>query len=338
MKNAFRNFNKTGILVIGDLMVDQYIWGKVNRISPEAPVPVVEVTDENLLLGGAANVACNVMSLGGKVYIAGTIGRDDMGKILINKLEETGLNTDGVVIDGNRHTTVKTRVIAHNQQVVRFDKEVKSDISGSTMSLIIDYVKTRLPEIKGIIISDYSKGLITRALIRKIVELAKSKAFIAVDPKIGHFDFYRGVDLITPNKNEASFGSGIDIKDDKTLSSAGNMLLKKMKCKAVIITRGDEGMTLFEKSRKPTHIPTCSREVYDVSGAGDTVIAALTLSHSAGAKLKEAAVVANHAAGVVVGKIGTAVATREEVLENMKTCRPQKRKFSMCKKTFINEK
>jgi D-beta-D-heptose 7-phosphate kinase/D-beta-D-heptose 1-phosphate adenosyltransferase len=332
MKTLLKKFNKTGILVIGDLMVDQYIWGKVKRISPEAPVPVVEVTEENLLLGGAANVAHNVLSLGGKVFITGTIGRDDIGKILINKLEEKGFSTDGVIIDGNRPTTVKTRVIAHNQQVVRFDKEVKSDISKSTMSLILDYAKSCLPYIKGIIISDYCKGLITKKLIKELIDITKSKAFIAVDPKIGHFDYYKDVNLITPNINEASFGSGIDIKDDKTLVAAGNILLKKLRCKAVIITRGDEGMTLFEKSGRITHIPTCAREVYDVSGAGDTVIATLTLCHSAGARLNVAADVANHASGVVVGKIGTAVATQQEVLESMKICKPREEKIKGLKK------
>lgn len=323
MNTLFKKFSNTGILVIGDLMVDQYIWGKVKRISPEAPVPVVEVTEENMLLGGAANVAYNVKSLGGKVFITGTIGSDDTGKLLINKLDEKGFNTDGVVIDRNRPTTVKTRVIAHSQQVVRFDREIKSDIGKSSMSLILDYVKSCLPYIKGIIISDYCKGLITRTLIRKIRDITKSKVFIAVDPKIGHFDYYKGVDLITPNLNEASFGSGIDIKDDKTLNTAGGILLKKLQCKAVIITRGDEGMSLFEKSGKATHIPTCAREVYDVSGAGDTVIAALSLSHSSGAKLKDAAIIANHAAGVVVGKMGTAIATQREVMASMKTCRPR---------------
>ena len=206
MNTLFKKFSSTGILVIGDLMVDRYIWGKVKRISPEAPVPVVEVTEENMLLGGAANVASNVMSLGGKVFITGTIGSDDTGKLLINKLNEKGFSTDGVVVDGSRPTTVKTRVIAHSQQVVRFDREIKSDIGKSSMSLIIDYVKSCLPYIKGIIISDYCKGLITRALIRKISDITKSKVFIAVDPKIGHFDYYKGVDLITPNLNEASFG------------------------------------------------------------------------------------------------------------------------------------
>ena len=322
MKDIFSKFSKTGILVIGDLMVDRYIWGKVRRISPEAPVPVVEVTEENLLLGGAANVAHNITSMGGKVFITGTIGMDDIGKILINKLSESGFNTDGIIIDGNRPTTVKTRVIAHSQQVVRFDKEVKSDIGRSTMSLMLDYVRSCLPEIRGIIISDYCKGIITKGLIKKLIELTKSKIFIAADPKIGHFDYYRGVDLITPNINEASFGSGIDIKDDNTLAKAGKVLLEKLQCKSVIITRGDEGMSLFEKGGKVTHIPTCAQEVYDVSGAGDTVIAALTLCHAAGATVADAANVANHAAGVVVGKIGTAVVSQQEILQSMKTCKP----------------
>lgn len=321
MKQLFSKFKQTGILVIGDLMVDRYIWGKVKRISPEAPVPVVEVTNEDLLLGGAANVAHNILSLGGRVYVAGTVGTDYMGKILIDRFRESGIGTDGIVIDKDRPTTVKTRVIAHSQQVVRFDKEMKSDISHATLSLIVDYVKTCLPEIKGIIISDYCKGLITRALIKRILDLTDSKKIVSVDPKIGHFNFYNGVSLITPNVNEASFGSGIDIVDEKTLITAGKTLLKKLRCKAVILTRGDEGMSLFEKSGKVTHIPTCAREVFDVSGAGDTVIAAITLSHSAGATLREAVIIGNHAAGVVVGKVGTAVATPEEILESMKACK-----------------
>jgi D-beta-D-heptose 7-phosphate kinase/D-beta-D-heptose 1-phosphate adenosyltransferase len=324
MKKFFSKFNKTGLLVVGDLMVDQYIWGKVKRISPEAPVPVVEVTDENLLLGGAANVANNVMSLEGRIFIAGTIGRDDIGKILATKLTEKGFNTDGLVIDSSRPTTVKTRVIAHSQQMVRFDREIKTDIDRSTQVMLLEYIKSCLPKIKGIIISDYSKGLITKNLIKKILQLAGQNKFIAVDPKIGHFDYYKGVSLITPNINEASFGSGIDIVNEKTLVAAGKALLKKLQCRAVMITRGDEGMSLFERSGRITHIPTCAREVYDVSGAGDTVIATLTLSHSAGEKLENAAVIANYAAGIVVGKMGTAVATQKEILGAMKTCKPDK--------------
>ncbi|RJQ19740.1 MAG: D-glycero-beta-D-manno-heptose-7-phosphate kinase [Nitrospiraceae bacterium] len=322
MKTLFRKFKDTGILVIGDLMVDQYIRGRVKRISPEAPVPVVEVTDENLLLGGAANVAHNILSLGGKVYVAGTVGRDESGKILVDKFSESGINTDGIVIDGDRPTTVKTRVIAHSQQVVRFDREVKADISHSTLSLILGYVKERLPEIKGIVISDYCKGLVTRALVKKVLELVGPRVFVSVDPKIGHFDYYKGVSLITPNINEASFGSGIDIIDGKTLIAAGNALLRKIRCRAVIITRGDEGMSLFERNGKIIHIPTCAREVYDVTGAGDTVIAALTLCRAAGAKLEDAAMIANYAAGIVVGEVGTATATQQDILKSMRTCTP----------------
>jgi D-beta-D-heptose 7-phosphate kinase/D-beta-D-heptose 1-phosphate adenosyltransferase len=323
MKELFKKFGKTGILVIGDLMIDQYIWGRVKRISPEAPVPVVEVTEENLLLGGAANVAHNVLSLGGRVFIAGTIGEDANGKILIDKLRENGFNTDGVVKDGKRPTTIKTRVLAHSQQVVRFDREEKTEIQQSTLSKLLEYVRFCLPKIKGIIISDYCKGLITKKLVKTLLKLAGKKIFIAVDPKIGHFDYYRGVDLITPNTNEASFAAGIDISDDKTLISAGNLLIKKLQCGSVTITRGDEGMTLFEKTGRITHIPTCAQEVYDVSGAGDTVIATLTLCKAAGAPLSDAAIVANHAAGVVVGKIGTATVTQQDILKSMKMCKPK---------------
>jgi len=328
MKELFNKFSNTGILVVGDLMVDQYIYGKVKRISPEAPVPVVEVNEETLLLGGAANVAHNVQSLGGKVFIAGTIGRDDIGRILTNKLKEIGFDTEGIVIDGKRPTTVKTRVIAHSQQVVRFDREIKTDIGRSTMSPILDYIKSCLPQIKGIIISDYCKGLITKGLIKKIIELAGPKRFVTVDPKIGHFNYYNGVSLITPNINEASFGSGIDINDNKTLLAAGKILLKKLQCKAVMITRGDEGMSLFEKNGKVTHIPTCAQEVYDVSGAGDTVIATLTLSHASGATLKDSAIIANHAAGVVVTKVGTAVVTQKDILKSWKTCKTKVTTFT----------
>jgi len=318
MRNLFKKFSKTGILVIGDLMVDQYIWGKVNRISPEAPVPVVEVSKENLLLGGAANVANNVLSLGGKVFITGVIGKDEMGKVLINKLREKGIDTDGIFIDKHRPTTVKTRVIAHNQQVVRFDRERRSEINKTILSSILEYTKNCLPHIRAIIISDYCKGTITKNLIKQLLKLIDSDIFTAVDPKIGHFGYYRGISFITPNITEASFGSGIDIVDEKTLIRAGKTLLEKLQCKAVLITRGEKGMTLFEKNGKTTHIPTYAREVYDVTGAGDTVIATFTLCHSAGASLKESAILANHAAGVVVGEIGTAVVTPHDILTSIR--------------------
>lgn len=319
MKKLFKNFKDTGILIIGDLMVDQYIWGTVNRISPEAPVPVVDVSDENLTLGGAANVALNIISLGGNVFIAGVIGDDNMGKILAHKLREKGINSEGVIIDNKRSTTVKTRIIAHSQQVVRFDRETKSGISSSTTSSMLEYAKKCLPHIKGIIVSDYSKGVITKRLVKELISLTKSKVFIAVDPKIGHFNYYKGVSIITPNITEASFGSGVDIIDEETLIEAGRALLEKFKCSAVLITRGNKGMTLFEKSGKTAHIPALAREVYDVTGAGDTVIAALTLCRSAGLRLKDSAIYANHAAGAVVGEVGTTVATQEDILNSLKS-------------------
>jgi len=321
MKNLFKKFGDTGILVIGDIIADQYIWGRVNRISPEAPVPVVEVTNESLLLGGAANVANNIASLGGQAFIAGVIGRDDMGKTLMEKMREKNINTDGVIARDTRPTIVKTRVIAHSQQVVRFDKEIKSDISRATLSSLLIYVEKCLPKIKAIIISDYCKGLITRDLIKKLLRIAGSKVLIAVDPKIGHFNYYKGVHLITPNLNEASVGSGINITDEKSLVMAGKTLMKKLDCGTVLITRGDEGMTLFEKNNRITHIPTFAREVYDVTGAGDTVIAAFALCHSAGMSSKDAAIVANHAAGAVVGEIGTAVVTRNDLMTSIKRSR-----------------
>ena len=321
MKNLFKKFGDTGILVIGDIIADQYIWGRVNRISPEAPVPVVEVTNESLLLGGAANVANNIASLGGQAFIAGVIGRDDMGKTLMEKMREKNINTDGVIARDTRPTIVKTRVIAHSQQVVRFDKEIKSDISRATLSSLLIYVEKCLPKIKAIIISDYCKGLITRDLIKKLLRIAGSKVLIAVDPKIGHFNYYKGVHLITPNLNEASVGSGINITDEKSLVMAGKTLMKKLDCGTVLITRGDEGMTLFEKNNRITHIPTFAREVYDVTGAGDTVIAAFALCHSAGMSSKDAAIVANHAAGAVVGEIGTAVVTRNYLMTSIKISR-----------------
>lgn len=323
MENLLKKFPETGVLVIGDLMVDQYIEGTVERISPEAPVPVVEVSKEYLLLGGAANVANNISSLGGKVFVTGIIGEDEMGRILIRKLREKGIYTDGIIVEKNRHTIVKTRIYAHDQQVVRFDKEIKSDISKSALSQILKCVRDCLPKIGAIILSDYSKGVITKNLIKKLLELTRSRVFVAVDPKIGHFDYYKGVSLITPNINETSFGSGVNIIDKKTLIKAGKILLNKLQPKAVLITRGDKGMALFEKSGGVTHIPTFAKEVYDVTGAGDTVIAAFTLCYSAGAKLKEAAIFANHAAGIVVGKHGTAVVTPKDITASIRMNKKQ---------------
>lgn len=314
-KKIIRGFKDRNILVIGDVILDHYIWGKVSRISPEAPVPVVEVTREEFLLGGAANVAHNIVSLGGGASVIGINGQDIAGEALMNILRQKGVNVDGIFTE-NRPTTVKTRVIAHNQQVVRFDREDRKYVDGKILKGILGYINSVLFQYDAVIVSDYQKGMISNELIGDIVKKARPKEmFIAVDPKVGHFDFYKGVSLITPNVMEASSGSQIDIRDDKTLLRAGRNLMKKLSCKAVLITRGEQGMSLFEKN-KITHILTVARKVYDVTGAGDTVISAFTLACASGANMEEAAVVANHAAGIVVGEVGTAVATPEQLLKS----------------------
>jgi D-glycero-beta-D-manno-heptose-7-phosphate kinase len=314
-KKIIKRFKDRNILVIGDIILDHYIWGKVSRISPEAPVPVVEVNRESFLLGGAANVAHNIVSLGGKASVIGINGRDIAGEALMKILMQRGVNCDGIFTE-NRPTTVKTRVIAHNQQVVRFDREDRKYVDGKILKGIISFINSVLSGYDGVVVSDYQKGMVSPELIKGILKKAnREKIFVAVDPKVGHFDYYKGVSMVTPNIMEASNGAGIEIRDDKTLLQAGKILMKKLSCKAVLITRGEEGMSLFEK-QKITHIPTVARKVYDVTGAGDTVISAFSLAYSSGADMKEAAVIANHAAGIVVGEVGTAVATPEQLLQS----------------------
>lgn len=317
LKGIVKNFRNTRILVIGDLILDRYIWGKVSRISPEAPVPVVEVTDDNFMLGGAANVANNIIALGGEVTVAGVAGKDRAGEVLRQLLEDKGIGC--AIFEDSRPTTIKTRVIAHNQQVVRFDKEDKNRISGRVMENIVTFLRHAILEHDAVIVSDYKKGVVSRELIKEILKTTRQKKkFLAVDPKVSHFHCYKGVTLITPNLMEASQGSGVDIKDEKALIKAGRTLLSRLSCSAVLITRGEEGMSLFEKERV-THIPTVARHVYDVTGAGDTVIAAFTLAYASGATMQEAALIANHAAGIVVGEVGTAVATPEKLRQSLKT-------------------
>lgn len=316
LEGILRNFKKGRILVIGDLILDRYIWGKVNRISPEAPVPVVEVTADNFMLGGAANVANNIIALGGDVTVAGVAGKDRAGEVLTQLLEDKGIEC--ALFEDSRPTTIKTRVIAHNQQVVRFDKEDKSRIAGKVMEDIIGFLKHAVHEHDAVIVSDYKKGMVSRELIQGILRVARPrKKLLAVDPKVGHFHFYKGVSLITPNLMEASQGSGVEIKDETSLIKAGRALMSRLSCGAVLITRGEAGMSLFEKDRI-THIPTVARHVYDVTGAGDTVIATFTLAYASGASMQEAAVIANHAAGIVVGEVGTAVVTPEKIAESLK--------------------
>jgi rfaE bifunctional protein kinase chain/domain len=311
---------KKKILIIGDLILDRYIWGKVNRISPEAPVPVVEVSKEEFLLGGAANVAHNIVSLGGHATIVGVAGQDTAGEIIVRMLEKSKVGCGGIFLS-SRPTTVKTRIIAHNQQVVRFDREKKDRVSKKVLQWMLEYIRSAVRTHDAVIISDYKKGVICPGLVKEIVKYTKArKIFVAVDPKTGHFHWYKHVSLITPNVTEASIASGIEIKDEKTLIRAGRALLKKMLCDALLVTRGESGMSLF-KREKVIHIQTAARNVYDVTGAGDTVIAAFTLAHAAGAPMEEAAVIANHAAGIVVGEVGTAVVKRDQLRKSLRAYR-----------------
>jgi D-beta-D-heptose 7-phosphate kinase/D-beta-D-heptose 1-phosphate adenosyltransferase len=318
-----REFRRKKILVIGDIILDRYIWGKVNRISPEAPVPVVEVSHENFLLGGAANVAHNIVSLGGRASLVGVAGKDRGGDIMKRMLEENGIDCGGVFW-GSRPSTVKTRVIAHSQQVVRFDREDRTRMDGKMLGGILAYIGEVLAGFDAVIISDYKKGVVSAELIKRITKKTKNRnILVAVDPKVGHFHYYRHVSLITPNLNEASVASGIDIKDEASLMEAGRSLLRKISCEAVLVTRGEQGMSLF-RNDMVVHIPTAAKNVYDVTGAGDTVIAAFTLAYAAGATMEEAAVVANHAAGIVVGEVGTAVVTPAQLRKSLGSDHPAK--------------
>lgn len=314
LKEIISKFSEGRVLVVGDLILDEYVCGNVSRISPEAPIPVVEVVKESTLPGGAANVANNVHTLGGKVFLGGVVGQDGIGNVLKEELLRRGIDTKGLVVDRRRPTTIKTRIIAHQQQVVRVDREKKEAISDSILKQLLAYCRLLLDDIQTVVIEDYGKGVVTAELLRAIKEMAGSRMII-VDPKVGSFSQYKGAGLITPNRHEAEVALGREIRDEGSLREAGKELLQGLSCQAILITLGEEGMCLFQKGDSMIHIPTIAREVYDVSGAGDTVIATISLALAAGANLKEAAQLSNLAAGIVVGKVGTAAASQEELKE-----------------------
>ncbi|MDH4227979.1 MAG: D-glycero-beta-D-manno-heptose-7-phosphate kinase [Deltaproteobacteria bacterium] len=307
------SMKKARVLVAGDLIVDHFIWGSVTRISPEAPVPVVNVTNETVVLGGAANVACNIASLGGHAALSGVIGRDRDGDALKKMLKERGITGSGVFTDRHRPTTIKTRIVAQHQQVVRFDRENSEPYSPKMRSKILSSVARLVSVADVVVVSDYAKGYVSRELVERLKDAcAKRGVKLAVDPKVEHMDYYWGVSVITPNNNEASAASGIKIKDGESLREAAHALLDRLSAEAVLITRGEHGMSLFFDGSE-THIPTVAREVYDVSGAGDTAMAVLALSLASGATYEEAAVLSNIAAGLVVEKLGTATLTPDEL-------------------------
>lgn len=314
IRGRVNRFSDTRVVVIGDIIMDEYLWGDVSRISPEAPVPVVEIKQETKMLGGAANVINNIASLGGKPILCGVIGDDAMGREIAYKMKNLGLRTDGIITEPGRPTSIKTRVVAHNQQVVRFDRESRKELGSESKTRILDFIQQMKGRYDVLIVADYGKGVISAELMGGLRSLAlDSEAIIAVDPKIGNFECYQGVDVITPNHHEAAAFCRIEITDNQSLERAGRQMLNELNCRCVLITQGQHGMTLFEDRGEISHIPTVARKVFDVTGAGDTVISAFCLALASGMDLKSAATIANFAAGIVVGEVGTSTVTAEEL-------------------------
>lgn len=314
IENLLKELKNSKVLVLGDLILDHFIWGKVERISPEAPVPVVKVTKENFMPGGSANVALNIRALGGNVAVCGIVGEDKYGENLVSILKTKGIDTDSIIIDKNRPTTLKTRVIAQHQHVVRVDKEEIVDTDKKAAEKIRNAIKAKANKYNVIIFSDYAKGLINEYVKDVVIEEIDSrKVFLLADPKVKNIELFKGFFLVTPNKKEAFEAVGSEIvSGEKALISVGERLLKRLNLKNLLITRGEEGMSLF-LGKKHIKIPTFAQEVYDVSGAGDTVIATIACGLSAGLDIVRSSIISNIAASVVVGKMGTATTTIEEI-------------------------
>ncbi|MFC1829570.1 D-glycero-beta-D-manno-heptose-7-phosphate kinase [Thermodesulfobacteriota bacterium] len=320
MKMDISKFEACRVLVVGDLMIDEYVWGDVDRISPEAPVQVVTVKADEYMPGGSGNVVMNLVALGAKVSVAGVIGSGRNGKRLLEMFRNIDVETDGIVQEPDRPTTRKTRIIANHQHVLRIDRETRTKISGRTFETVAGYITEKIPRIDVVLVSDYGKGLITEALLSKLFETAKNHNKITIaDPKGLDFSKYSGVSLLTPNKKETSMASGIEIVDESTLTEAGNWILKSIDVGRLLVTCGKDGMVLFDRHKAPYVISAEARQVYDVSGAGDTVLAALGLAVASGASFEDAAMLANTAAGIVVNKVGTATVSKRELTAALKS-------------------
>lgn len=334
LQKIIRNFHKAKVLVVGDLILDEYIWGDVQRISPEAPVPVVWAKSRSYVPGGTANVAGNIRALDAQTCLLGVIGRDENSKVLLAELKKRKVSTDGIFVEDSRHTTVKTRIIAGHQQVVRMDWEHTHPLSRGLNARIIKFIEKNISKFDALIIEDYGKGVINVSLLEELIGLArKHKKIITVDPKEDNFQFYHGVTAITPNRKELENAiRNLKIKDtanrfkinndrlfgDAEVDSAARQIMEYLELESLLVTLGEQGMKLFEPNGRLAHIPTVAQEVFDVSGAGDTVISTFTLALCAGASKLEAAYIANYAAGIVVGKVGTAVTNRRELLERIR--------------------
>lgn len=316
LKSILHKFKGQEIIVVGDIMLDHFIKGSVSRISPEAPVPVVAVNNEFFVAGGAGNVAVNLAALGAKPVMISVVGPDLGGEMLKNFLHKKSISTYGICEDCDRPTTQKIRVMAEQQQIVRYDRESKKTISPSISAQCMKNFDQAIKTAKGVILSDYGKGMLSDQNISTIIEKCRKKKIpVCVDPKIDNFKKYKNITCMTPNTKEAWEGVGQSPQPgEAAIEKLGQKILKMLNAKSILITRSADGMSLFEKGKaKPTTVPTAAREVYDVTGAGDTVISVLTLGLAAGASLQEAAVLSNYAAGIVVGKSGTATASPAEI-------------------------
>ena len=306
------------VVILGDVMLDEFVWGDVSRISPEAPVPVVDVRRESVHLGGAANVLANVVALGARACVVGVIGDDSAGDRLRTSLKDASpLQTDEyLVVAKGRPSTTKTRIIAHNQLVVRADREQRSAVNGEVELRLLATLKSALADADAFVVSDYDKGVVTQRILGEILDVAYKRVPVLIDPKIRNFPYYRPATLITPNHHEALRMTNMEEDSDDGLHMAAQAIREKLGCDAVLITRGDRGIMLLQGDSDPVYVETAAREVFDVTGAGDTVIATLATALAAGASMLEAATLANHAAGIVVGKVGTATASRKELLNS----------------------
>jgi len=316
MKEIIKNFKNKKILVIGDLMIDEYIFGKVERISPEAPVPVVEAAKTEMKPGGAANVAANLVALGAKTSILGVIGNDHRGTILKNMLKNNGIDTSFLIEDSKRPTTVKTRIIAGAQQLLRVDWESKEYLTGNLLKRVIEIFLDNFENFDGVIISDYGKGVITEELFKHTEEVKKRNIPITLDPKERNFPIYRNITAMTPNKKETFQAVGIYPETEKEAEKAGKKIIERFNCDYALITRSEKGISLIGKETIH-HVPAKAKQVFDVTGAGDTVISVFTLSLTAGATVEEATEIANISGGIVVGKLGTATVKVEEILNEI---------------------
>jgi len=301
------------IIVLGDSMLDKYIWGEVSRISPEAPVQVIDVHRESFSPGGAANVAMNAAILGGEVSLMGITGNDDARTLLLNMLRSKGIAVDGMIIEHDKPTTLKMRIMGRSQQLLRVDYEKRSHAHPEIEKQLIEYLTSHIDSADAIIVSDYAKGVITKKTMETLIALAhKKKKVVVVDPKPQNKKLYKGASVITPNHAEACQLANSEIENGESIISIGEELVKDLDTN-IVLTRGEKGMSVFEKGKEAVHIPTQAKEVYDVTGAGDTVVATIALALACGASVHDAALLANHAAGVKVAKIGTSSVSREEI-------------------------